>query len=1012
MKTIYPIPKGLVYVKVLLFCSISFLVSFSIPVVLFDVEIQSDSNVLCEGDMLRLSVIDTFSTYEWKTNPPGDVLSDTSFVDITEAGTYIVLVTDSEGNTGTGSIEIESSKVFSTIFTDFEGTKICKGESITLTAYGGGNVSVPYEWTTPEQQFEQSITVTPDTTTTYEVIITNFNNCKATEEITIEVFDQPIDTLVPFTDTVCAYTNINIEVSDLEGNSFSWTNNETSNVNSFTVGEDNVNMSVTITNEGGCTETLTFPEIEVVDKGTIEFISSSGDYVFASGESGTFEVSDENVDPLCPIMEYKWNVDGNESTTTAPTINVNFNQPNKTYIDICVTGIDECGCETETYCREIDISDNSTWTVEFGNFNINESYCIGDEITIFGNANPVSGQPFSGSQWKINGNNVDGPFDETNFEGNANTPGTPDGDLNVEFKKSGTFNVSWVVFYNGGVDSRTKSVQIEILPNPTYELVYDSDILCEGDQFSFTANGQAMGYYNYLLVFVEESQNNITISNLTENTYVFNNAFSDTTTIEFVNLIDNVTGCNALLDDDLFVGIYNEMVVELDTFCNDEDGSYIIDIMPSEGSGEYNIIGNVDSEGITDLVTEGNSMFVAVEDKKCPDFNQSLELDVVCSCKEVAPEIISEDFEGCVGQSIRVDVEGLPVRPNGDENVLYYQLFKLTGAKEKVDTSILDLIITSTDTFFEVHWDESLEPDVKYGVQAFISIYNSGNDINYNYNCIQESLFDGNNTTVLFNENPTLNIVYPDTVCLNQYFAIFRPNGLPEGNTVSWEVPSGQGIEYENLGNNSIHAHFTESGDKVLFATQKFSVENATCFTTEEISVHVTDEEAPELININYFPSSNIFSAETDEYDCFQWARVNKSTGNVVLGPNTIYWQEAAVNLDQFIYYLDYGNCNSECRTRVFYNSDGPLSTEMVDDKDRIVVSPNPSNGLVFVHSEIPLDNINVTMYNALGENVISEFDSIDNHTLQIDGTKLVDGIYLLALDINGQMITKKIVIH
>lgn len=104
------------------------------------------------------------------------------------AGTYNVYVEDASGNctaTSTETINNTGTAINGTISPT---QTICDGESVTLTATGGGT----YLWT-PGGQTTASITVTPSATTTYMVTITQ-GSC--TEDLTTIVAVNPSPTAV------------------------------------------------------------------------------------------------------------------------------------------------------------------------------------------------------------------------------------------------------------------------------------------------------------------------------------------------------------------------------------------------------------------------------------------------------------------------------------------------------------------------------------------------------------------------------------------------------------------------------------------------------------------------------------------------------------------------------------------------------------------------------------------------------------------------------------------------
>ncbi|NDG33346.1 hypothetical protein EB118_25190, partial [bacterium] len=118
-------------------------------------------------------------TYQWNNN-----LGTAANVNITQAGTYTVVVTAANGCQDSATVTITVAPVPAVTGND---TTICSGQSVTIspTYYPAGGQAI---WTTG--QTTPSITVSPNTTTMYSVLYT-WNGCTATEDVTITVIPTP-----------------------------------------------------------------------------------------------------------------------------------------------------------------------------------------------------------------------------------------------------------------------------------------------------------------------------------------------------------------------------------------------------------------------------------------------------------------------------------------------------------------------------------------------------------------------------------------------------------------------------------------------------------------------------------------------------------------------------------------------------------------------------------------------------------------------------------------------------
>ncbi|MEZ5048568.1 MAG: hypothetical protein R2766_02845 [Saprospiraceae bacterium] len=100
-----------------------------------------------------------------------------------ETTSYTVTVTDENGCTNTATVTVTVNPLPTpAISGDLE---ICDGETTTLTASGGTS----YEWNTGATT--ASINVSPSTTTTYSVTVTNADGCEASTSATVIVNPLP-----------------------------------------------------------------------------------------------------------------------------------------------------------------------------------------------------------------------------------------------------------------------------------------------------------------------------------------------------------------------------------------------------------------------------------------------------------------------------------------------------------------------------------------------------------------------------------------------------------------------------------------------------------------------------------------------------------------------------------------------------------------------------------------------------------------------------------------------------
>ncbi len=134
--------------------------------------------IICEGENTTLTSTGV-GTYLWNTG------STNASITISPAFTtsYSVIVTTSSGFMDSATINITVNLLPSVSITG--DTIICSGESISLTATGGGT----YVWNTGSTN--TAITETPTATTNYKVIVTNSDGCKDSINQSVTVFPKP-----------------------------------------------------------------------------------------------------------------------------------------------------------------------------------------------------------------------------------------------------------------------------------------------------------------------------------------------------------------------------------------------------------------------------------------------------------------------------------------------------------------------------------------------------------------------------------------------------------------------------------------------------------------------------------------------------------------------------------------------------------------------------------------------------------------------------------------------------
>ena len=345
-------------------------------------------------------------------------------------GTAQITLTANDGVFNyTGSFSVTTTGI--NLVTNASSNAICQGESVTLSATGGQNIS----W---NNGVVNNVAFTPSATTTYTVTADNGAGCTQTATQTITVTPAPAVPTVNASGplSICGSGSVTLTSSYASGNT--WSNGSTAS--SITVSNAGT-YSVTYSNGGACSATSAPVVVTVNPAPATPVITPNGPTTFCDGGSVTLTSSQAN---------------GNNWSTG-------------------------------TVAQSINVTTTNTYTLTYTDAN----GCTSPAASILVTVNPIPAAPIvtpSGSTTFCAGGSV--TLTSSYASGNTWSNGSTASSITVP--NAGTYSVT---YSNGGACSATSApVVVTVNPAPAAPVITPNGptTFCEGGSVTLTSS-QANG---------------------------------------------------------------------------------------------------------------------------------------------------------------------------------------------------------------------------------------------------------------------------------------------------------------------------------------------------------------------------------------------------------------------------------------------------------------------------------------------------------------------------------------